>query len=393
MSFRSLVSNFSKQKKAGEFAGQVDTYLLSQLRDIKQNDLGYSYRGSFTPNIISSIMDLSVSNLDKSEDKSKIKKKVYYVIGEGIQNISLYEKKDLQLDKNASIVTIDDSGNIFSIITGNLILNSKVDDLKERIEKINTLDKDGLREYSRSVKRSGQKTEKGGAGLGLIEMARRSGNKLGYHFDRIDKKNSYYYLRTFITGFSAISSSKLDKFIDFEQYVKEVQEFRHFLNQENILLFFKGDFDQRNLINLLQIIEQQIGNSKVSVKLYNLTVEMIQNIVKHASNLESSLDWKPGLFYISLLDDSLVLTSCNFLPAKQQQSIQEKIDFLNNLNQEDLTTYRNNILGGKALEDPVKVGLGFTDLLRRSSRKLQYSFMPVNENYVFYKLNVSLKVY
>ena len=37
---------------------------------------------------------------------------------------------------------------------------------------------------------------KGGAGLGFIDIARKTGNPLEYHFERIDKNNSFFLFKT-----------------------------------------------------------------------------------------------------------------------------------------------------------------------------------------------------
>jgi hypothetical protein len=41
-------------------------------------------------------------------------------------------------------------------------------------------------------------SEKGGAGLGFIDIARKTGNPLEYHFEPIDEKNSFFLLKTSI---------------------------------------------------------------------------------------------------------------------------------------------------------------------------------------------------
>ena len=54
--------------------------------------------------------------------------------------------------------------------------------LKENLEKINNLDPDKIREVYRAMLQDSNIGHKGGAGLGLMEMARKTGNKLDYDF-------------------------------------------------------------------------------------------------------------------------------------------------------------------------------------------------------------------
>ena len=65
---------------------------------------------------------------------------------------------------------------------------------RRKLQKINSLDKEHLREYYREVLGNGAITEKGTAGLGMIDIARKSGNKLEYEFLEIDKYFSFFSL-------------------------------------------------------------------------------------------------------------------------------------------------------------------------------------------------------
>ena len=81
---------------------------------------------------------------------------------------------------------------IYSLTTGNLILNSQVDHLKEKIDMINKYDKKGLKEFFvKSL--SGQTIKSDSTGnMGLIDMARKSGSKLDYQFEQVNELYSYY---------------------------------------------------------------------------------------------------------------------------------------------------------------------------------------------------------
>ena len=46
-------------------------------------------------------------------------------------------------------------------------------------------------------------SDKGGAGLGFIDIARKTGSPLEYHFEPLDDKNSFFLLKTSISRNSA----------------------------------------------------------------------------------------------------------------------------------------------------------------------------------------------
>jgi hypothetical protein len=86
------------------------------------------------------------------------------------------------------------SGGIYSLTTGNLILNNKVAPLKEKLDMINSLDKAGLIELFRKAIVEQRIDSDSTGNMGLIEMARKSGDKLVYQFDKVNDQYSYYTL-------------------------------------------------------------------------------------------------------------------------------------------------------------------------------------------------------
>ncbi|MEQ1734263.1 MAG: DUF6272 family protein, partial [Bacteroidia bacterium] len=62
------------------------------------------------------------------------------------------------------------------------------------LDKINAMDKEQLKEFYKEVLAEGGFSEKGGGGLGMIDIARKSGHKLDYTFDPIDDTYSFFNL-------------------------------------------------------------------------------------------------------------------------------------------------------------------------------------------------------
>lgn len=88
----------------------------------------------------------------------------------------------------------------YVLSTGNPILKRDIEKLSGHINTINSLDREGLRQLFRSTLTNGQFSAKGGAGLGFIEMAKVSGEKIEFSFKSIDEKFSYYSCIVFISN-------------------------------------------------------------------------------------------------------------------------------------------------------------------------------------------------
>ena len=94
-----------------------------------------------------------------------------------------------------TIITVWDDGDKYVVTTGNYIVNPGVPKLKSWIERINGLSKVGLRDLYKEVLDNNTFSAKGGGGLGFIDIARKSGEKLGYNFLPINDHFSFFSFR------------------------------------------------------------------------------------------------------------------------------------------------------------------------------------------------------
>ena len=88
----------------------------------------------------------------------------------------------------------------YHILTGNYIKNDKIELVSSRIDKVNSLNKDELKEYYKQARLNSVISEVGGAGLGFIDMARKSGNKINYKFYSSNEDTSLFILQNTITN-------------------------------------------------------------------------------------------------------------------------------------------------------------------------------------------------
>jgi hypothetical protein len=173
-------------------------YNLHQL--MVTNKIILVYEGEFTQEITKSVLAMAERNMESTGEEETIKRKVFNVMVECLQNICKHsdENPEIYNDNEGAIFMIGNDKNAYTIISGNPILNENIGTLKERLEQINSLDKDGLKSLYKEIITTGNLSEKGGAGLGFVDMARKSGNKLEFSFDAIDGNHSFFSLRTVI---------------------------------------------------------------------------------------------------------------------------------------------------------------------------------------------------
>jgi hypothetical protein len=159
-----------------------------------------SFKGVVTADLLSSVLQIMESKLNHVEKSSKTKKKVYNVLVECLQNLYHHNEKidnedgiDFLFSKSA-LLMISKNNDSYEVKTGNYIIKKNSENLKRKLDNINDLSKDELRILYKSVLNDGKVSDKGTAGLGMIDIARKSGNKLEYNFLPVDKKYDFFCL-------------------------------------------------------------------------------------------------------------------------------------------------------------------------------------------------------
>ncbi|MEQ8926103.1 MAG: SiaB family protein kinase [Fulvivirga sp.] len=171
-------------------------YIFDLHKTMLENHLILVYEGEFTQEITKSVLAMAERNMDSSGEESTVKRKVFNVMVECLQNI--VKHADDVANNHSAVFMVGKQEDKYIIISGNPIMNENIDGLKGKIDQINELDKDGLKELYKSIIKSTEISDKGGAGLGFVDMARKSGNKLDYDFVDIGDGNSFFCLKSSI---------------------------------------------------------------------------------------------------------------------------------------------------------------------------------------------------
>jgi len=168
-------------------------YLINQVRDKMTSErLMFVYRGVITKENSVPLLMLIEKEMEDSEFGFVGRKRLFMFVLESLQNVSRHSNRSELADMSMVVYSKTDGG--YTVTTGNVISTVNISDLKRRLDEINNLDVSEIRSVYRQMLIHSELSSKGGAGLGLIEMAKKTGNKLDYDFIKLDNKNSYFIL-------------------------------------------------------------------------------------------------------------------------------------------------------------------------------------------------------
>ena len=157
---------------------------------IAEKDKGnivFSFKGELSESMLTELLQIVEQKLEEVEFSRKVKKKVYNVAIESLQNLFHHsdpiflngtQKKNMKY--SVMFIEHDESG--FKVTTGNFVSEEKTVFLKKHIEKINSFNRDELKMMYKDILNNQSFSKKGGGGLGLVDIARKAESKIKYNF-------------------------------------------------------------------------------------------------------------------------------------------------------------------------------------------------------------------
>jgi Family of unknown function (DUF6272) len=175
--------------------------LETYYRKIQSEAIIMSYKGAATASLLNSMIDVAQTRLHLINDQTQVKKRVFSILVELLQNIyhHFQDTSYLSLQEDDAIIFVlarDQGG--YHISTGNYVSNSEVPRLQAKLDEVNQATTDELRARYQQVLNNGTLSPKS-AGLGFLDMARKSGNQLQYEFKPYDEAFSFFSLTVHIT--------------------------------------------------------------------------------------------------------------------------------------------------------------------------------------------------
>lgn len=171
--------------------------------DLLNGNTIFYYKGNIDSDLINKVLDTIEEKLVKENEHSKLRKKVYNVLVESLQNLYHHvDKAPEDFDGNNydkyGMLAINKVEGGYKIITGNFIRTENVEKLEEKIKRINRSSHEEITELYKFILNHQRISSKGGGGLGLVDIVRKTGNKLEYTFKPYNDDCTFFYLNILV---------------------------------------------------------------------------------------------------------------------------------------------------------------------------------------------------
>jgi Family of unknown function (DUF6272) len=169
---------------------------LFDIRSIlRERAINFAYSGYVTETVLSGVGDAIKQKLALDDADTKTLRGVFSVFVEAMQNMIRYSAEKVPnsvaelpfIEMRYGVLTIGQEGDDYVVHAGNLIARSDVERLRARLSQIREMNKEQLR----ADPEEGSK----GAGLGLMEIARRASKPIEFDFADVDDEHAFFTLK------------------------------------------------------------------------------------------------------------------------------------------------------------------------------------------------------
>ncbi len=168
------------------------------------NGVIFFYQGYFSQKILLGLGDALKAKMTRDDVESTKSKKLFSIFVEQVQNIIRYSTdkievdRDLQKEMSSGIMLVGKEEERFFTVCGNIIETKDVARISENLEEIRNLEKDELKKLYKEKIRSESDEHSKGAGIGFIEIARKSSAPFDYGFKDGDDCESFFFLKAYV---------------------------------------------------------------------------------------------------------------------------------------------------------------------------------------------------
>ena len=204
--FRSGQGSFAKGHYPPNLSVMLDR-VFDLYDELEKERIMLSFKGNLSPDLVTALLGLVERKMDAIEGDARVRKRVFNVVMECLQNLyhhniraAVKDSVPLPLDEAQGVIMIAHGEKGYSVLTGNFMASDEVEGLKSHLDRINDCEPDQLRDLYKKTLNDGRYGKAGGGGLGIIDIARKSGRKLEYGFVPLDEANAFFSLNVNVTA-------------------------------------------------------------------------------------------------------------------------------------------------------------------------------------------------
>lgn len=162
-----------------------------------------------------------------------------------------------------------------------------------------------------------------------------------------------------------------------------------------ISLVYLGEFNQQIITMFTSMAKKAIykpDDDRMSQRmLYHAMVETLENLNYHSDEIAENMHFGKGFMIIGRKENKYYIITTNKINNEKKEELDKEMDEIVNASKEKLNEmYREQIQQDSILERGRGAGLGLIDIARKTNEKIEYFFLPYDENYSTFVLKIEI---
>ena len=163
--------------------------LFNLHRSIIEEHMDFLYKGNITTDVVNIFLEIVKKKFSEFKIDYSLQKRIYNIAVECLENVCDHGLSGGDID---SIFLIGKLDGIFFIGTGNIINKDVTNSLESSLNKINALDREGLKLIYKDTIAQQLGSDSNDVGLGLIDIALKAKNKIDYQIKPVNDTQDFF---------------------------------------------------------------------------------------------------------------------------------------------------------------------------------------------------------
>ena len=163
--------------------------LFNLHRSIIEDHMEFLYKGDITVDVVNILLEIVKNKFSEFNIDYSLQKRIYNIAVECLENVCDHGLSGGDID---SIFLIGKLDGVFLIATGNIINKNVTNSLESSLNKINALDRVGLKLIYKETIAQQLESDSNDVGLGLIDIALKANNKIDYQIKPVNDNQDFF---------------------------------------------------------------------------------------------------------------------------------------------------------------------------------------------------------
>ena len=170
------------------------------------------------------------------------------------------------------------------------------------------------------------------------------------------------------------------------------------MEQDTLIINYEGTFTVEIVDDLLYQLKEMLGDSNLDIvvrkRMYSLSVECLDNILKHSDIHEGEIniiEKYPAKFAIDKSEKGYNIYTGNVILNENKEKVEGKLTHLNSLQTGEVNQLYKESLSNAEISEKGGAGLGLIVMVKTTGEKIKFKFDKINDKFSYFVMQLSLK--